>query len=230
MKMRRTGALALLLAAVACAPAAAKPITVNVRVEGVHRTLFEGKVVTRVHKVNAGDGTGAHKCDGTNNGGSPTPGPTLLGAFDTAVHQEDISWTGKFFADFEDFSIDRVGPDASDTKRNRYWGQVLNFKDTQVGGCQQQIEAGDKVLVAYNSYGHPKLKLHGPHRATAGQPFQVTVRDGQTGKPYQGATVRKNHTDADGHVTVVLPRPGTYRFKARDFGAVRSNALEVRAG
>ena len=228
--IRRTGALALLVAAVACAPAAAKPIAVNVRVEGVHKTLFEGRVLTRVHKVSSGDGTGAHKCDGTNNSGSPNPGPTLLGAFDDALDQADVSWTGKYFPDFEDFSIDRVGPDSSDTKRNRYWGQVLNFKDTQVGGCQQQLKAGDKVLVAFNSYGHPKLKLTGPHHATPGQAFRVTVVDGQTGKPYEGATVRKNLTDAQGHVQVMLPRRGTFRFKARDFGAVRSNALVVHAG
>ena len=228
--IRRTGALALLLAVVACVPAAAKSIPVNVRVEGAHSTLFEGRVLVGVHKVNSGDGTGAHKCDGTNGGANKTPGPTLLGAFDHALELAGISWLGKFSTDFQDFTIDRVGPDASDTKHARYWGQVLNFRDTQVGGCQQQIEAGDKVLVAYNSYGHPKLKLRGPHRATAGQPFQVTVVDGATGKPYKGATVRKNHTDAQGHVQVMLPRAGTYRFKARDFGAVRSNALEVHAG
>ena len=226
---RRTGALALLLAAVACAPAAAKPIPVNVRVEGVHRTLFEGRVLAGVHKVDSGDGTGAHKCDGTNGGANPKPGPTLLGAFDLAVRKANITWLGSFSTGFEDFTIDRVGPDATDNKRKRYWGQVLNFEDTQVGGCQQQLKAGDRVLVAFNSYGHPKLRLKGPTRATAGKPFQVRVVDGQTGKPYRGATVRRNETDAQGHVSVMLPRPGTYRFKARDFGAIRSNALQVHA-
>ena len=229
--IRRTGALALLLAAVACAPAAAiaKPIAVNVRVEGVHRTLFEGRVLAGVHKVDSGDGTGAHRCDGTNGGANPKPGPTLLGAFDLAVQKATISWLGKFSTEFSDFTIDRVGPDSSDTKRGRYWGQVLNFQDTQVGGCQQQLKAGDRVLVAFNSYGHPKLRLKGPRQATAGKEFQVTVVDGQTGKPYEGATVRRNLTDANGHVKVMLPRVGTYRFKARDFGAVRSNALVVHA-
>jgi hypothetical protein len=228
--IRRTGALALLLAAVACAPAVAKPIPVNVRVEGLHKTLFEGRVLAGVHKVDSSDGTGAHRCDGTNGGANKTAGPTLLGAFDTAVRGAGISWLGKFSTEFEDFTIDRVGPDASDTKNNRYWGQVLNFKDTQVGGCQQQLKAGDRVLVAFNSYGHPKLRLKGPRQVTAGQRFRVTVVDGQTGKPYEGATVRRNLTDANGHVTVMLPRAGTYRFKARDQGAVRSNALEVHAG
>jgi hypothetical protein len=229
MKTTRTGALALLLAAVACAPAAAKPIPVDVRIEGVHATLFEGRVQADVHKVDSGDGTGAHKCDSTNGGAHPTPAPTLLGAFDLAVRRAGISWLGNFSADFEDFTIDRVGPDSSDNKRKRYWGQVLNFKDTQVGGCQQQLRPGDDVLVAFNSYGNPKLKLKGPRKVAAGQRFQVTVVDGQTGKPYEGATVRRNRTDANGHVPVMLPRAGTYRFKARAFGAVRSNALTVHA-
>lgn len=227
---RRSGALALLVAAAVLAPAAAqaKPVTVNVRIEGVRTTLFEGKITTDAHPVDSGDGSGAHKCDGTNGGANPTPGPTLLGAFDTAVHRAGVTWEGDYFADFEDFGINRVGPDSSDTKNNRYWGQVLNFKDTQVGGCQQRIVGGDQVLVAFNSFGHPKLKLTAPKQATVNKPVQLTVVDGETGKPFAGALVRDELTDAQGHVSVAFRSAGLRRFKARAKDAIRSNQARVQ--
>ena len=226
----RSGAIGLLVAVAAFAPAVAqaKPVTLNVRVEGIRTTLFEGRVTTDVHPVDAGDGTGGHKCDGTNGGANETPAPTLLGAFDTAVHQAGVTWQGEYFDDFEDFGIDRVGPDSSDTKNNRYWGQALNFKDTQVGGCQQQVEKGDQVLVAFDSFGHPKLKLTAPRQATVGKPVQLTVVDGESGKPFQGALVRGKTTGPQGHVTVTFSKAGTRRFKARARGAIRSNQARVQ--
>jgi hypothetical protein len=226
--IRRTGALALLVAAVACAPAAAKAVSVNVRIEGKHKTLFEGKVKTAVHPVDSGDGSGPHKCDGTNGGANESPAPTLFGAFDTAVAKAGTDWTGSWSDDFEDFGIDRVGPDSSDTTFGKYWGQVLNYQDTQAGGCQIQVHKGDDVLVAFNSYGHPKLKLKGPHHATEDRSFQVTVIDGATGKPFEGARVRGRATDAKGHVTVTLGKTHVYRLKATSKGAVRSRALKVK--
>jgi hypothetical protein len=85
------------------------------------------------------------------------------------------------------------------------------------------------VLVAFNSFGHPKLKLTGPGHATAGKPFRVTVLDGESGKAFGGAAVRGHKTGPKGHVSVTLPTAGTYRFKARANGAVRSNTLKVEA-
>jgi hypothetical protein len=228
--IRRSGALALLIAAAACAPAAAKPVAVNVRVEGIHKTLFEGRITTDINTVDSGDGSGPHKCDGTNGGANATPGPTLLGAFDDATHEGGLSWRGAYSSDFEDFTIDKVGPDASDTAGGKYWGQVLNYKDTQLGGCQIQVHKADKVLIAFNSYGHPKLKLKGPKQVTAGKAFTVTVIDGQSGKPFEGAKVRGRTTDSKGHVKITLKHVRTYRLKATAKQAVRSNALKVHAG
>jgi len=228
--IRRTGALVLLVAAVACAPAsAANTVPVNVRVEGIKKTLFEGRIVANVHKLDARDGTGRHKCDGTNGGANAKPGATLLSAFDTALLRAHRGWAGRWDDGFQDFALDRVGPDSNDTTGGRYWGQVLNFQDTQVGGCQQQLKAGDQVLVAFNSYGHPKLKLTGPTQAKAGKPFQVTVTDGATGKPFAGALVHGSTTDSNGHVNVTLLETRVHRFKARAKGAIRSNALKVDA-
>ncbi len=233
MKTRFPGLAVLAIAgAVAAAPAAAdnSPINVNVRIEGKRKTLFEGRVRTSGHDVNGGDGTGAHKCDGTNNGANPNPGPTLLAAFDDGRYRAGLTWAGKWFDSFEDFSIDRVGPDSSDTKRNRYWGQVLNYKDTQLGGCQQRIHAGDDVLVAFDAFGHPKLKLKGPRHATVGKRVRLTVIDGQADKPFEGAHVRGHRSDKRGHVRLRFSKPGTYRLKARAKSAIRSNRLRVKVG
>ncbi|HKP89115.1 MAG TPA: hypothetical protein VJT75_03995 [Thermoleophilaceae bacterium] len=226
----RSGAVGLLVAVAVLAPAVAqaKPVSVNVRVEGIRTTLFEGRLTTDVHTVDSSDGTGPHKCDGTNGGASETPAPTLLGAFDTAIHDAGLTWQGDYFADFEDFGINRVGPDSSDTKNNRYWGQVLNFKDTQVGGCQQQVKAGDQVLVAFNSFGHPKLRLTAPRQARVNRPVQLTVVNGETGKPFAGALVRGKTTGPQGHVTVTFSKAGTRRFKARARDAIRSNQAQVQ--
>ena len=231
MRTRFLGLAVLAVAgALAAAPASADntPITVHVRIEGKTKTLFDGKVKTHGHKVDAGDGSGPHKCNGTNANAHPKAGPTLFAAFDDARRKAGITWAGKWFASFEDFTIDRVGPDSSDTKHNRYWGQVLNYKDTQVGGCQQRISKGDDVLIAFDSFGHPKLELSGPKTATVDEKVKFTVIDGQSGKPFEGANLRGHKTGPKGHVSLSFPTAGTYRLKARAPGAVRSNRLKVK--
>src|SRR5205085_11569985 len=68
----RNGALAVLAAAVACAApatnAAAAPTTVNVRIEGKTKTIFEGPVTPAIQTVDGNDGKGPQTCDGTNGG------------------------------------------------------------------------------------------------------------------------------------------------------------------
>jgi hypothetical protein len=231
MRTRFLGLAVLAIAgALATAPANAdnSPITVHVRVEGKTKTLFDGKVTTRGHKVDGNDGTGPHKCNGTNAGANPKAGPTLLAAFDDARQKAGLTWNATWFKSFEDFSINRIGPDSSDTKNNRYWGQVLNYKDTQVGGCQQRIKPGDDVLIAFNSFGHPKLRLYGPKKAKVGHTVHFVVIDGQTDKPFKGARVHGHRTGKKGRVAVTFSKAGTHRLKAHRKGAVRSNRLTVK--
>jgi hypothetical protein len=230
MRTRFLGlAVLAIVGAAAAGPAWAdnSPITVNVRIEGKTKTLFEGRVTTHGHAVDSGDGTGPHACDGTNAGANPTPGPTLFAAFDDARAKAGITWAGAYSTSFHDFTIDRVGPDSSDTTNNRYWGQVLNFKDTQVGGCQQRIAAGDDVLIAFDSFSHTKLELTGKKQHRAGKRFRVTVLDGGTGKPFKNATVGGHLTDASGHATLRFSKAGAHRLKASAAGAIRSNRLTV---
>ena len=230
--IRRSGAIALLvlplLATSSTAALAKKSVTVNVRVEGVHKTLFEGDVKTTVHKVNGHDGTGAHKCDGTNNGASKKPGPTLTGAFDDGTREFNTTWRGKWFQSFEDFEITRVGPDSSTT--TKFWSLELNWKDTSVGGCQQKVKKGDQVLVAFNGFGKPLLELEGPKHAQAGKAFRVKVVNGRTNDPVEGARVFGHKTNSHGKLKIVVNHTGTVRLKARKQGTIRSNELDVAIG
>ncbi|HEX8075291.1 MAG TPA: hypothetical protein VF545_09950 [Thermoleophilaceae bacterium] len=229
MKIRSLGLAVLAIAATAApASAANDPIEVHVRIEGKTKTLFDGTVATRGHDIDSGDGSGPHRCDGTNNHANATAGPTVFAAFDDAREKADISWAGTWFPSFEDFGIDRIGPDSSDNANGRYWGQVVNYRDTDLGGCQQQIESTDDVLFAYDSFSKPKLHLTGPKRAEAGRTILVKVVDGQAGKAFKGARVAGHKTNGKGLVRVRFRHAGAKRLKATAPSAVRSNSLRVK--
>lgn len=59
------------------------PTSVNLRIEGTDKTIFEGVIVTSGHDVTTATG-GTHHCDGTNNDANPSAGPTPIGALDDA--------------------------------------------------------------------------------------------------------------------------------------------------
>lgn len=233
--MTRLHSIAAALAAavvLACAGAAwAAPATVNLRVEGSSQTLYEGSVTTDA-KTLTKDSTGPHPCDGTNGGVNPTAGPTMTGAMDDGATAAGFTWAAAWNDSYQDFFIDRIGPDTNTGAPNYqpYWGYFQNWVATQIGGCQQQVSAGDSVLFAYSNYGEPLLQLSGPGRAATGQSFSVMVQqnDGngnRTAAP--GASVQGKTTGADGQATLSFADPGVKRFKATRAGSVRSNAIDV---
>jgi hypothetical protein len=152
----------------------------------------------------------------------------MTSALDDASLGGAFSWDGTWFSGFEDFGIDRVGPDAVDFANNRFWGYALNFISTQVGGCQQQVQAGDEVLFGYDFFSKAHLlKLTGPQAATVGQSVPYTVTDGTTGSPMRGALVAGRRTFADGRARVLFDSPGLKLLKAEMPDALRSNAVQV---
>ncbi len=195
--------------------ASSSAATIQLRVEGLTQTLFDGSVTTSAHDV------GGHVCDGTNGGANSAPGPTMTGALD----ETSLSWSGTWFDSFDDFSIDTIGPDSSDLANNRFWGLVLNGAQTQVGGCQQQIEDGDEVLFAYDVFSKAHvLKLRSEQNVAAINTGVVyTVSDAQTGQPVEGASVGGKTTDASGHATVFYATTGTQTVKAEKSESIRSN-------
>ncbi|MCW3063149.1 MAG: surface cell-adhesion protein [Solirubrobacterales bacterium] len=226
MRIRFLSAAVAALVLGGAGTALAAPVTVDVRIEGLSSTIFEGPVTTDA-KTLTKDGTGAHPCDGTNGGANPTPGPTMTGALDDAAVQHGFTWDGQWFS-FGDFGINRIGPDTANS--SQFWGYALNFQPSQVGGCQQQVHGGDHVLFAYDFFSKAHLlELTGPASAAPGQPITVHVVDGQTtpATPVAGATVAGATTNAAGDATVTLTTLGHNVLKADKADSVRSNALDV---
>jgi hypothetical protein len=221
MKFRLWALGVLTAALVAAAPAVAAPTTVNLRVEGATGTIWDGPVTTDGHAIEQ-DKAGPQPCDGTNNGAHPTPAPTVTSTLDDAV-----AWDGIWSNSLKDFEITRIGPDANTS--TKFWGLALDFQQLQVGGCQQQVKAGDQVLIAYDLFSKKHLlKLTGPSHATSGQKFKVKVVDGQNGQPVAGAKVGVEKTNAKGIATTSFKGVGRAVLKATKADSVRSNALIVK--
>jgi len=222
----RIGTLAVLTTVLACAPAHADAATkVKVRVEGAKKTIFEGSVRTSAHLV-TGDSSGPHKCDGTNAGAYPTPGPTATGALDSASKRANFGWTGSWSDDFEDFLLSKIGPDTPSGAK--YWNVAVNGKSLSVGGCQFQVARGDEVLWADQAFGDEILLLSGAKRARVGKVYRAKVVNGEDGKPVKGARVGVKRTNARGIARLRFKTRGVKRLKAHHAHAVRSNQLRIK--
>ena len=85
--------LVALLSSVLAAVQPNELTSVNLRIEGAEKTIFEGTVLTRGHNVTTLSG-GTHICDGTNNDANPTPGPTCTSALDNAAKKHNFKFDG----------------------------------------------------------------------------------------------------------------------------------------
>jgi len=224
----RTGLAVAFVLAVLAPAALAAPATVHLRVEGSSATLFDGTVNTDA-KTLTKDGSGPHPCDGTNGGANPTPGPTMTTSLDDGALAGGFTWSGTWFNGFQDFGIDRIGPDSNGGAPTfPSWGYALNFTASSVGGCQQKVQSGDDVLFAYDFFSKAHLlKLAGPGSANTGEAVRVTVTDGQNGTPVAGASVGGQVTGPDGAATLTFTTTGVHPLKAESPDSVRSNTVAV---
>ena len=226
----RNGTLAVLAAAAAfavpAATAAAATTTVTVRIEGPSKTIFEGPVTPAFQTVDGHDGKGPQKCDGTNGGANPTPGPTATGVMDTAVRGSGRSWQGDFSSSFQDFVVNRIGPTAATS--TQFWGVAVDGKSLEVGGCQAIVKPGQEVLWAFDSFGKKLLHASGPHTVHVGKAVSVKVIDTDKGKPVGGAKIGGATTNANGIAKLRFTHKGTRRLKATAPKSIRSNALVVK--
>jgi len=203
-----------------------KPIMVNLRIEGSATTIFEGSVVTRGHNVTTPSG-GNHHCDGTNNNANPLPGATCTSALDDENRKSHFSFDGTFSTAFDDFFITSIGGETQTS--TEFWGLLVNFQFTPVGGCQEEVQVDDDVLFAFDAFNKAHfLKLTGPDTAHVGTPVILTVTDGQTGSPVAGADVNGDISDASGHVSVTFTKVGPTKVKAEKSDSIRSNALPIK--
>jgi hypothetical protein len=220
------GALAALSIA---APAAAAPTDVSLRIEGRSGTLYEGPLRAEARAVDSGDGTGSHQC------GSGRP--TVVGALADAAAIGGFAWRGAWNPDFQDFFVNRIGPDTSNTATGSFWAVLVDWRYSG-GACTTDLDPGDQILWAYDTAYRPLLlSLTGPSRAAVGEAFTVSVRDGWVradsgadGGPVAGAEVGGVATDAAGRALLSFDSPGLKRLKAERGDAIRSNALDVCVG
>jgi hypothetical protein len=225
--LKLTIAVIAVLALSLCAAsiAFATPVPVKLRIEGKTHTIFEGTIKTEGHVVTTQSG-GTHKCDGTNLGANPVPGATPTAAVDTAAAKYGFTWDGSWYEGFEDYFVERIGD--SPQEGNAYWGVLVNYEFTPVGGCQQEVNKGEEVLWAWNAFevSHFLKLKKAKHSADT-----VIVTDGLTGEPIEGATVGPVNngpgvtTNAQGEATLSFTTPGKHRVKAERSDSIRSNSL-----
>jgi hypothetical protein len=246
------GALVALLLLLSTSASAA-PITVNLRVEGATKTLYEGPVNAEPIEppgieppvIESKDTTpGAHPCDVSNNGengGFGATAATPTGTLYEGAVAAHLSFAAGWFASLNDFRVEQVGEDVANSGGNgSYWGYAVDFTTAEIGGCQIRLAPGSEVLWAYNFFNLPHLlSLSGPTSVDVDVPFTVHVVDGQTGAPIAGAAVGQlvngvtetsassPTTDAAGNATVTLSQVGTERLKATQPESVRSNGVVV---
>ena len=110
-----------------------------------------------------------------------------------------------------------------------FWGLLVNYQFTPVGGCQFELKPDDQVLWAFDAFNKKAFLKVTPSTITAkkGQTKTVTVTDGLKGTPAQGAVIDGVTTDANGKATLTFPKPGVFTYKATRSDAIRSNALLV---
>ncbi|KAJ7231165.1 hypothetical protein B0H12DRAFT_1146858 [Mycena haematopus] len=206
-------------------PAKNHPTPVNLRIESAEKTIFEGSIVTMGHNVTTASG-GNHHCEGTNDNANEFPGPTCTSALDDASKEKGFTWDGTFSTEFDDYLITSIG--GSTETDTEFWGLLLNFQFTSVGGCQQEVNAGDHILWAFNAFNAKHfLKLVGPRNATQNAPTKFVVTDGMTGDPVEGATVDGETSNAIGVVIITFGKKGPHGLKATMDGSIRSNQLRV---
>lgn len=158
-------AICVLLASATAALAA--PVELTVRIEGATKTLFEGPVATEGHDVRAASDDAHRRCDGTNNGAAAVPGPTPTAAAVDAMSIAGEDFDGTWFAGYEDYYIERWGPDAESFLANdgagAFWALLLDGVLAPIGGCQLRAAAGEEVLWAWDGLNaaRPFLRLRG---------------------------------------------------------------------
>jgi hypothetical protein len=226
-----TGLAAGLVVLALAAPAGAAPVTVDLRIEGPTRTLFEGPVTTDVRPFRF-TGSAEHRCDGTTTGGAqPAPVPTRGAVLAEAAERTPFAIAGSWHPDFgASFTSIAGEPVAFDPATSRYLVEYENGAAAQVGACADDARTGDDVLFAYGTGSEPLLALSGPGTARPGERITVRVADA-TGAPVAGADVGGARTGADGSAAVGPFASGAaIDLKATKAGAIRSNRLQVRVG
>jgi len=205
-------------------------VTVNLRIEGPTRTLFEDPVTVDVRTFHFSGDAVQHVCDGTaaNQGPSAAPAPTRGAAVAQAIDTAGLVAHGTWSDSLGSPSFSDIGGENVAFDGKNFLGEYKNEAFAQFGSCGDPVTNGDRVLFAYGDGSEQLLALTGPATARPDQSFPVKVTDAGDGSPVSGASLGGATTGADGTATVgPFPQHGDHDLKAVKPGAIRSNRLRV---
>jgi len=205
---------------------------VSLRIEGLNSTIFEGLIISGPSNITTLSG-GTHPCTGTNLNSNPRPGATCTSALNEAACKNGFTWDGTFSSEFDDFFITRIGISAQTS--TQFWGILLNYQFTPVGGCQQETQPGDEVLWAFDAFNVEHfLQASTDTEFTTtttvtyfGRVVKLYVRDGSTKLPVEGAVIGGVMTDANGQASLNFEKSGRHCLKGTMVGSLRSNVVTV---
>jgi hypothetical protein len=222
MKLSLSTGLAAGILALSAAPALAAPVTIDLRIEGATRTLFEGPVTTDTAPFVANDGP--HAC-----GTAPTRGAAISAAAQAGRFAMNADWNATYSSpSFVSIAGENVEYDPA---TQRFLGEYKNGEFAAVGACDDSdpIVNGDRVLFAYADGSEQLLALSGPATAKPGEKVTLKVTDAKPGGgPVAGASVGGAQSATDGSVVVgPFSDRGDHDLKATKDGAIRSNRVRV---
>ena len=232
---RRSGSIGVAVGAVAAAflavPGVAPATTVNLRVEGASETLFEGPVRAMPASLtsNTGEHPGLFPCNVAENGGSGGRAANPISALASRGLALGLNW----FPEYTGFIVESVS--AEDPADPYYWDFFVDGKGAAElgypGGCQLALRKGSSIVWTVTSGSEPLLKLRVSGSARSAR-VTATVTNATTGAPVKGARVGSPGgplTTATGRARIERPAAGSRTLKATRAGAIRSNAVVVRA-
>ncbi|KAL8832076.1 MAG: hypothetical protein Q9191_000498 [Dirinaria sp. TL-2023a] len=199
---------------------------VNLQIEGSGDTIYEGPILSGPRNITTSSG-GTHLCDGIENSANPTAGNTCTAALDAASKLLKFPYDGTYIDSFGDYFITSIA--SSTQTATQFWGLLLNYQFTPVGGCQQEVKSGDHVLWAFDAFNKAHFLKVTPNVMTVGKgtSHTVTITDGTTGLAIPDAVIGGVTSDSNGKAILTFSKTGTFFYKATRSDSLRSNALVV---
>jgi hypothetical protein len=205
----------------------AKGVSVNVRVEGMHRTLLNTTVDARGTSIDP-DGKPADTCEGL----------TAAAALQQATKGQ---WTAGGYFSGLGYPVVGIFGESYPFTSAYYWSFWVDGKVASAGICTTALHPSERLLFFPQCskesaaecpdglFNPAVLELKGATRARAGKAIVVKVlsRANLTGKPSPGAGVTVSGaghtvtTGGSGMAKVRFARAGRYRIVASQQGAIR---------
>ena len=223
---RTVAAVLVLLAATLLAPASA--VAAHLRVEGPHRTIFQGRARPFIGTLK----------------GHTTRKATALGSLVTASRRTPfrlgLKWFDGIGPGWAGFFVNSIAGRAGTA--NGFWSFKLGQTSSSSGLGSTVVGPGSHILVYWTTFNpdtgatQPTLGLTATDKTPAANSIVTfTVRqydDTGTGSTAAAAWVWVNgaatHVDASGTVSLRFAR-GDYKVRATEPGAIRSQTLWVHA-